>query len=168
MPGFLHPLEGIRSAMTGQLGWMEKRHYERVEAAVKVSYSLIPREELVRALQEPAFRESTVDQLPSLSAKSATAHAVTRDLSMGGMSIVGAGPFSPESALEIRFQVPGFPSPITLLAEIIRVNPEGSLHSDSMSRVGVKIIAVSRRDIVELDKYLLAEKIRRKNEGNAT
>ena len=57
-------------------GWMEKRQFERIDATVKVTYTVVPKGELVRVMSEPAYRESSMDHLPELSKKSATVHAV--------------------------------------------------------------------------------------------
>ena len=97
-------------------GWMEKRQFERIDATVKVTYTVVSKDELVRVMSEPAYRESSMDHLPELSKKSATVHAVTRDISMGGMSLVGTEDFPPDSALQIHLHLPGYPAPVTLLA----------------------------------------------------
>ena len=146
-------------------GWMEKRQFERIDATVKVTYTVVPKAELVRVMSEPAYRESSIDHLPELAKKSASVHAVTRDISMGGMSLVGSEEFPPDSALEIHLYLPGYPTPLTLLAEIIRVQSEGSPSSGPTHRAGIKILALNRQDVVRLDKFLLAEKIRQRNSG---
>ena len=146
-------------------GWMEKRQFERIDATVKVTYTVVPKGELVRVMSDPAYRESSMDHLPELSKKSATVHAVTRDISMGGMSLVGTEDFPPDSALLIHLHLPGYPAPLTLLAEILRIQSEGSPSAGTTHRAGIKILAINRQDVVRLDKFLLAEKIRQRNGG---
>lgn len=141
---------------------MEKRQFERIEAIVKVTYCPIPKEELVKSLSDPAYRESSMDHLPDLSKKSATVHAVTRDISMGGMCLVGQNAFPEDSALQIHLHLPGYPAPLTLLAEVVRVMSESAGSSGSTFRAGIKILAINRQDVVRLDKFLLAEKIRKR------
>jgi hypothetical protein len=149
--------------MAIRTGWMEKRQFERIDASIKVTYCLVPKTELVKILSEPAYRESSVDHLPELSKKSVTMHAVTRDLSMGGMSLVGQESFPEDSALEIHLYLPGYPAPITLIAEVIRALSESSGSNGSTFRAGIKILAINRQDVMRLDKFLLAEKIRQRN-----
>jgi c-di-GMP-binding flagellar brake protein YcgR len=151
--------------MSDRTGWMEKRNQERIDASVKVSYHLIPKEEIVQTMANPSYRESTTDHLPELSKKSVTLHAVTRDLSVGGMSIVGAEPFPENSAVEIQLHLPGYPAPLTLLAEIVRADIASSGSQGTTYRAGVKLLAINRRDVTHLDKFLLAEKIRQRNAG---
>ena len=147
-------------------GWMEKRQSERIDATVKVTYAVISKAELVSSLANPAYFESTADHLPELSKKSAIVHAVTQDISMGGMSLVGEDSFPPDSALEIHLYLPSYPTPITMIAEVIRAQTEsGSASMGSTFRAGIKILAINRKDVVRLDKYLLAEKIRKQNGG---
>lgn len=142
---------------------MEKRQFERIEATVKVTYCLIPKDELVKSLSEPAYRESSTDHLPELSKKSVTAHAVTRDISMGGMCLVGQKAFPEDSALQIYLYLPGYPTPLTLLAEVVHVMSENAGSNGSTFRAGIKILAINRQDVVHLDKFLLAEKIRKRD-----
>lgn len=141
-------------------GWMEKRQFERIDASVKVTYSLVPKSELVNTLSDPAYRESSADHLPELSKKSAVAHAVTRDISIGGMSLVGQAAFPPDTALEIHLYLPNYPTPVTLLAEVVRAQTESNGSMGTTYRAGIKILAINRKDVLRLDKYLLAEKIR--------
>lgn len=143
-----------------QTGWMEKRQSERIDASVKVTYCLIPKTELVATLANPSYRESTTDQLPELSKKSAIVHAVTRDISMGGMSLVGQAAFPDDVALEIHLYLPNFPAPITLIAEVVRASVEVGGSSGTTYRAGLKILAINKPDCIRLDKFLLAEKIR--------
>ncbi|HJT25568.1 MAG TPA: PilZ domain-containing protein [bacterium] len=143
-------------------GWMEKRQFERIDATVKVTYCLVPKADLVKILSDPSYRESSADHLPELSKKSATLHAMTRDISMGGMSLVGEQSFPEDSALQIHLHLPGYPAPVTLIAEVIRAQSENSAASGATYRAGIKILAVNRKDVVHLDKYLLAEKLRQR------
>lgn len=149
--------------MAIRTGWMEKRQFERIDASIKVTYCLVPKTELVKILSDPAYRESSADHLPELSKKSVTMHAVTRDLSMGGMSLVGQEAFPEDSALEIHLYLPGYPAPITLIAEVVRALSESSGSNGSTFRAGIKILAINRQDVMRLDKFLLAEKIRQRN-----
>lgn len=146
-------------------GWMEKRQFERIDASIKVTYCLVPKADLVKILSEPAYRESSTDHLPELSKKSAIVHAVTRDISMGGMSLVGQESFPADSALEIHLYLPGYPAPVTLVAEVIRTQSESSASTGDTHRAGIKILAINRQDVARLDKYLLAEKIRQRSGG---
>ena len=148
--------------MVLRTGWMEKRQFERVDATVKVTYSLVPKSELVRILSDSAYRESSVDHLPDLAKKSATVHAVTRDISIGGMSLVGQEDIPEDTALEIHLYLPGYPVPLSLLAEVVRIQSESSASSGNSFRAGLKILAINRQDVIRLDKYLLAEKIRQR------
>ena len=151
--------------MAVHTGWMEKRQFERIDASIKVTYCLIPKVDLVDTLSNPAYRESTTDLLPELSKKSAIVHAVTRDISMGGMSLVGQLAFPPDMALEIHLYLPQHPVPLTLLAEVVRADAEAGGTNGSTFRAGLKILAINKPDVIRLDKFLLAEKLRRHSGG---
>ena len=146
-------------------GWIEKRQSERVDATIKVTYITIPKEELVIALDDPAYRTSKVDHLPDLAKRSATLHAITRDISMSGMSLVGQEVFPEDCALQIQLYLPGQPIPLNLLAEVVRAVQESSSTMGATFRAGLKILALNKQDVAKLDRFLLAEKIRLRNAG---
>ncbi|HVM32067.1 MAG TPA: PilZ domain-containing protein [bacterium] len=151
------PQEPIRT------GWMEKRQQERIDASIKVSYHLVPKEGLLEVMNQPAYRDSTADHLPELSKKSSVIHAVTQDVSMGGLSLVGQDPFPVSSALEVHLYLPAYPSPVTLLAEVMRSSPFASGVNGQSHRAGLKILAINRKDVIRIEKFLLEEKLRQKN-----
>lgn len=142
-------------------GWMEKRQFERIAATVKVTFRLVTKEEVVLMLNHPNYRDSTADQLPELAEKSTVFHAVTRDISLGGMAVVGEQPFPEGSAVAIHLHLPGYPNPVTLMAEVIRSQEVGGIHSQY--RAGIKILAINRADVVRMEKYLLVEKLKQEN-----
>ena len=146
-------------------GWIEKRQSERVDATIKVTYYTIAKEELVTALADAAYQTSTVDHLPELAKRSATLHAITRDISFGGMSLVGQDQFPEDCALQIQLYLPGQPIPLNLLAEVVRAVQESNSSTGSTFRAGIKILAINKQDVAKLDRFLLAEKIRQRNAG---
>jgi hypothetical protein len=143
-------------------GWMEKRQFERVAATVKVTYRIVTKEEVVTMLNHPHYKDSKADQLPELAEKSTVFHAVTRDVSLGGMAVVGDQPFPEGSAVAIHLHLPGYPNPVTLMAEIIRQTEIGGMRGVQY-RAGVKILAINRADVVRMEKYLLVEKLKQEN-----
>ena len=88
-------------------GWMEKRQFERISATVKITFRIVSKEEVVTMLNHPHYKDSRADQLPELAEKSTVFHAVTRDVSLGGMAVVGDQPFPEGSAVAIHLHLPG-------------------------------------------------------------
>jgi hypothetical protein len=146
-------------------GWMEKRLQERIDASIKVAYHWVPKEGLLEVMNQPAYRESTADHLPELSKKSSVIHAVTQDISVGGLSLVGQEPFPLNSALEVHLYLPAYPSPVTLLAEVMRSSVFSSGLNEQSHRAGLKILAINRKDVIRIEKFLLEQKLRQKH-GN--
>lgn len=144
-------------------GWMEKRQFERIAATVKITFRLVSKEEVVMMLNHPHYKDSTADQLPELAEKSTVFHAVTRDVSLGGMAVVGEQPFPEGSAVAIHLHLPGYPNPVTLMAEVIS-NQEISSMKGSQYRAGIKILAINRADVTRMEKYMLVEKLKQTND----
>lgn len=150
--------KGIK-IMVMQKGWMEQRRYERIAATLKVSYRVLDAEEKNGILQQPRYSQTTADQLPYLSQKFHAYHAVTRDISEGGLSISGEHPFSEGDHVEISLQLPQYNVAVTLLAEVARSSSFFDL-GKTMYNAGVKILALNREDMDRLMMYLLSEKLR--------
>ncbi|HET9870418.1 MAG TPA: PilZ domain-containing protein [bacterium] len=144
-------------------GWMEKRQHERIDASIKVAYHLVPKEGLLEVMSQPAYKDSTADHLPELSKKSSVIHAVTQDISVGGLSLVGQDPFPLNSALEVHLYLPAYPSPVTLLTEVMRSTAMAAGVNGQTYRAGLKILAVNRKDVIRIEKFLLEEKLRQKH-----
>lgn len=142
-----------------QKGWMEQRNFERVAATLKVSYRILEETEKKEALEHSRYNQTMADQLPNLAERFHVYHAVTQDISQGGLSIMGERPFNIGNHVEIYLQLPQYKVQITLLAEVSRANSFFQL-GKTMYSAGVKLIALNREDMVRLEKFLLGEKLR--------
>ena len=78
--------------MSTKPGWMEKRQHERVLTSLKVEYRLVEGS-AKKVLKHENYSDTTLDQVVQMSAKSTVHQAVTKDISMGGMSLVGEQAF---------------------------------------------------------------------------
>jgi PilZ domain len=145
--------------MALQNGWMEQRRHERISSSLKVSYRVLGDEENKDVLAHPRYRHTTADHLPGLSQKFHVYHAVTRDISEGGLSIMGEHPFSEGEKVEVSLQLPQYKVPVTLLAEVARSSSIFNL-GKTMYNAGVRILALNREDMERLGRYLLSEKLR--------
>ncbi len=147
------------SVMTMQKGWMEQRRHERVAATLKISYRILDAKEKDGILQQPRYNQTTADQLPHLAQKFHAYHAVTKDISEGGLSVSGEHPFNQGDQVEISLQLPQYNVSVTILAEVMRASSFFEL-GKTMYNAGVKILALNREDMDRLMKYLLSEKLR--------
>lgn len=149
--------------MAGQTGWMEQRKQERVSTALKVSYRALDSEEKNNLLGQPRYRQTTADQLPHLSQKFRMYHAVTKDISEGGLAILGDHSFAQGDHVEVSIQLPQYNVAVTFLAEVVRCSPYFEL-GKTLYSAGIRILALNREDMDRLAKYLLTEKLREKPE----
>jgi len=152
--------------MNVKVGWMERRLFERISASVRVAYRQVPKAELVKLLADPSYRDTTSDRLPELAKTSTIVHAVTRDISMGGMSVTGDSEFPLGDAVAVYLYLPDAPTPVTVVAEVVRSERQGGA-GESAFRAGLKILAVNREDVVRIEKYLLQQKLLGGGEGPA-
>jgi hypothetical protein len=145
--------------MTIQQGWMEQRKFERVAASLKVSYRILEEAEKKGILDQPRYNQTTAEQLPHLSQKFHVYHAITRDISLGGMSISGERPFQEGAHVEIFLQMHQYKVTLTLLAVVVRA-ASAFQSGRTVYTAGVKLLALNREDVSRLERFLLAEKLR--------
>ena len=139
-------------------GWMERRLFERVDATIRVTYRLVPKAELKVMMCDPSYRDTTSDRLPALAKTSRVVSAVTRDISVGGMSLTGPELFPLGDAVAVFLYLPDIPSPVTIVAEVVRSQNAGG-QGENAFRACLKILAINREDVVRLEKYLLTQKL---------
>jgi hypothetical protein len=148
-----------RAGMTIQKGWMEQRSHERISATLKVSYRVLNEQEKNGALDLPRYNQTKAEHLPSLSAKFHVYHAVTRDISEGGFSVMGEQPFTQGQQVEVSIVLPQYNVPITFLTEVMRAGTYFEL-GKTMYNAGVRILALNREDMDRLMKFVLSQKLR--------
>jgi hypothetical protein len=153
-----------RLLMTIQKGRMEQRKHERVASTLQVSYRVLEADDAGQVLDHPHYNQTKTEHLPELSRKFHVYHAVTKDISEGGLSLMEDQPFAPGTHVEIFLKLPQFNRPITLLAEVVRA---GSFLETgvTMYNAGVKLLAINREDMTHLNNYLLEQKLRQGSTG---
>ncbi len=145
--------------MTIQKGWMEQRRHERVAATLKISYRILDDNEKAGTINQPRYNQTKAEHLPHLSQKFQVYHAVTRDISEGGLSISGEKPFAQGQHVELSIVLPQYNVQVTFLTEVMRSGSFFEL-GKTMYNAGVKILALNREDMDRLMKYVLSEKLR--------
>jgi len=145
-------------------GWMEQRKHERIATTLKVSYRILDEVEKTASLDHPDYQQTTADKLPQLSQKSHAYHAVTRDISEGGLSIMGERPFTDGIHVEVHLQLPQYKGPLKILAVVARASSYFELGKTVYS-AGLKLVALNGNDMKRLGNYLLAEKLKQQAMG---
>ncbi len=151
--------------MDVQKGWMEQRRHERVSATLSVTYRVLGADETKDVLNLPQYSETQAEHLPHLAKKSHAYHAITKDISEGGLSIVGEHPFVLGDKVEISIQLPQFAIPVTMLTEVKRSSSYTQM-GKVIYTAGVSILALDKQEMNRLSRYLLAEKIQQQNNKN--
>jgi c-di-GMP-binding flagellar brake protein YcgR len=144
-------------------GWIEKRQHERVTTTLKVEFNLVDGNLVNSLLSHEQYRQTTVDHLPELSEKSPLYKAVTKDISLGGLSLVSEQPLKTGAMVEISLHLPSVKNSLKFLAEICRVETTVEM-GRNVCHAGLKTVAINKGDVDRIGKYLIALK---KNEGKA-
>ena len=143
--------------MGAKQGWVEKRQHERVLASLKVDYRLLEGN-AKKVLKHEHYSDTGLDEVLRLAPKSPVHHAVTKDLSIGGMALVGEQAFPAGSVVEVSLQLPHYKAQLKFVAEVMRsesfVEMQRTFH-----RSGLKILAINKADIDHISRYLHIKKL---------
>jgi hypothetical protein len=145
-----------------QKGWMEQRKFERVATTLTISFRILEGNEGKESLEHSKYSQTTAAHLPQLAQKFHVYHAVTRDISAGGLSITGEQAFTMGQHVEIFLELPPNRSRLTLLAEVCRAGSFFEM-GKTMYSAGVKLLALNREDMTKLGNFMLAEKLRQES-----
>lgn len=138
-------------------GWVEKRKHERVESALKVEYRLVEGD-AKKVLKHSSYSKSTIDQVSELARNSHVHHAVTRDLSIGGMALVGDQAFPMGAVVEVGLHLPHYKATLKFVAEIVRSESFNEMQR-TLHRAGLKILAINQEDIDHIGRFLKIKKL---------
>jgi hypothetical protein len=143
-----------RNAMGTSKGWIEKRQHERVVATVKVDFRLVDAKDSKSVLENVDYKNTTVERLPELSHKSSLYHAVTKDISLGGLALLGDQAFPVGAVVEIGLHLPQYQAVLKFLARVVRAESFIEM-GRTIHRAGVQTIAINQDDLNRIEQYLI-------------
>lgn len=138
-------------------GWVEKRKHERVISSLKVQFRLLEGDAR-KVLKQSSYSKTTMDQIGAFAAKSPVFQAVTRDLSLGGMALVGDQPFPRGGVVEVGLHLPHFKTVLKFAAEVVRSESFTEMHR-TLHRAGLRILAINQEDLDHIGRYLHIKKL---------
>jgi hypothetical protein len=136
-------------------GWVEKRQHERVVATVKVEYRLVDAKDAKKILDNVDYKNTTVEKMPALSHKSSLYHAVTKDISLGGLALLGDNEFPIGAVVEIGLHLPRYESVLKFLVKVVRTESFIEM-GRTIHRAGVQTIAINQDDLSKIESYVIA------------
>jgi len=143
--------------MQKKSGWVEKRQHERVLATLKMEYQIVSGPEAEKLLGHENYKLTKKEHLPELSEKSSLYRAVTKDISLGGLSIVSQQPLQKGALLEISLHLPNYKSILKFLAEIRHVETTVEM-GRTLFHAGIHTLAIHKGDVDLIGKYLIDQK----------
>jgi c-di-GMP-binding flagellar brake protein YcgR len=142
--------------MDPKTGWVEKRQHERVVATLKVDYRIVDSKESKKILENPNYRDTTAEQMPYLSQQSQLYHVVTRDISLGGMALLGEEPFPKGAMVEIGLHLPKYQTVLKFLSQVMHTESFTEM-GRTIYRAGVQFMAVNQGDLDRIKEFLISQ-----------
>lgn len=130
----------------------ERRRFKRFLSSLNVSYQVLGDEWKKEKTDHP-FDGSIVYPEPQ---PSNVQHALTWDVSQGGLSIMGEQPLTTGQPLKLFLQLPQQQAPTTLLAEV-RKSRASHKWGKTRYHTGLKFLALDQQDLEQLTDYLCDE-----------
>jgi len=140
--------------MGEKTGWIEKRQFERIVATLKIDYR---RMDSMKALEHDHYKKSKTEHISEKAHRSPLYHAVTKDISMGGLSILGQEPFNVGDLVEISLHLPKYKSVLKFMSQVRRTESFIEL-GRTIHRAGLQTLAINQADLDRIEKYILAQK----------
>ena len=136
-------------------GFLEKRQHERVSATLKASYEHLDANRAFELQNHPDYLATP--ETGGFWSGSAAIEGNTRDVSQGGLALLGPDPFQVGEHLLVKLELPQVKGPVTCLAEVRWVDEFEEMHR-RVYRAGVKFLSLLREDVVRLDAYIHGKK----------
>jgi hypothetical protein len=136
--------------------WIEKRRFQRVEAALNVTYARVD-PELARSLKEGAdYKDTRLEVVPGTYLSSPLMSAMTQDISEGGLCLVASQllPIGSHVLVDIHLARAG--ERLRALALVMRSEDGPASDGTSAScRMGLKLIALQKKGLQRLQEIIL-------------
>jgi len=138
--------------MGEKTGWIEKRQFERIVATLKVDYRLVDSH---KALEHDHYKQTKTEHVHEKAKKSPLYHAVTKDISMGGLSILGQEPFPVGALVEISLHLPKYKAVLKFMSQVRRTESFIEM-GRTIHRAGLQTLAINQAGLDRIEKYILA------------
>jgi c-di-GMP-binding flagellar brake protein YcgR len=142
--------------MLCEKAWIEKRRFQRVEAALSVTYSLVDQAQALSLKAGADYKDTRLEAVPDTYLRSPVMSAMTQDISEGGLSLVAgkALPIGCHVLVDIQLSRAG--ESLRALAMVMRSEEGKASDGTSAScRMGLKLIALQKQGLQRLQALII-------------
>jgi len=146
--------------------WIEKRRFQRVEAALSVTYSLVDQEQAASLKAGADYKDTRLEAVPDTYLKSPVMSAMTQDISEGGLSLVAGKALAIGCHVLVDIQLSRAGESLRALAMVMRSEEGASSDGTSAScRMGLKLIALQKQGLQRLQELIMKRAKERQSAG---
>jgi c-di-GMP-binding flagellar brake protein YcgR len=137
-------------------GWLEKRKHTRIEAALNITYVAMAQEQGPGLEAETAYAKTRLEDLTKSYFASPLMHAMTENISEGGLSLVADEGMPLGSYLVVDIHLPRMGSSIRVLAKVVRLDNAVAIDTTtSARRMGLTLLAFHKDGLNRLQGLIL-------------
>ena len=136
-------------------------------ANLQIKYYVVDEVYAAKLKAEPAYKDSSLEKLAAKERPATMFSGVTENI-QDGLALVVDQPMVPGTPLVLDITVPKTPRPLRALAEVVSSDSKDGRVVDrtvTTYKVGLKIIAINKDDLIRIENYMIEEKIRGRSGG---
>lgn len=134
--------------------WVERRKFNRVAVSLEVTYVIATK----KSAKGTTYSERVAtDPLLPLSKRLKVGKTIIKDLSEGGLCIIGDEAFTKGQRLALFVQFPQANDPITILAEV-RSCRSTTQSAKTSYKAGLRIVDLDLEEMAQLMDYLFSQR----------
>lgn len=148
----VEPKKGMKKSSSK--AWVERRKFNRVAVSLEVTYVIAAKRSPKGTAQSG---RATAEQLLPLSKRLKVGKTIIKDLSEGGLCIIGDEAFTKGQRLALFVQFPQANDPITILAEV-RSCRSATQAAKTTYKAGLRIVDLDLEEMAQLMDYLFSQR----------
>lgn len=135
--------------------WIEKRRFERVEVALKVTYVVVDPAQGNSLKEDVEYKDTRLEAVANEPLNSPIMFAVARDISEGGLALVSSQVLPIGSYLVLDIALPSMGQTLRALAMVMRRQDGPASDSTSATyRMGLQMIALHKHGLRHLQDLI--------------
>ena len=136
--------------------WVERRKFNRVAVSLEVTYLVAEKKTAVETTSSIVDHAATEPLLP-LAKRLKSGKTIIKDLSEGGLCVIGDESFTKGERIGLFVQLPQASGPITILAEV-RNCRSFSEAGKAKYKAGLRIVDLDLEEMAHLMDYLFSQR----------
>jgi c-di-GMP-binding flagellar brake protein YcgR len=136
-------------------GLVEKRQHHRIQVSIKASYEMLSEDKAKAYTNNPGYTAQH-NPIAEGGGMFSFLRGEAKDISEGGMALVGTEEFHKGQKMVVRFEIPSLQTELTYVAEVRWVEQFEEMKRP-MYRAGLKFLFLKTGDAMKMHTYIMSK-----------